>query len=1164
MGSSSSSASSTSPRENSDHRNDEDSIRTYIALDPSGTLGSLFDESRDTISGELGINLQPLMIGINEPVICELYKGRTNHRENLLDMIGIDPLLQLSILCRIIPIPGMSSIIDYPHQIDDNTRFFYFRQEAFRESCHEELHINTKSSSPLSPTISATHIITEITRGIHAIIIVQLPTDQTAEIDLLLKQIQHNLLRPTFVWDLSVEEINVFERIISTTVYSNIPDLTGLEKLIEVFQKILQIMRNNNGYRPLSYTLTAIRSIDPQYRNTHCFYDQINSNQVEELNYYLYQQFFWMNAPKWQFDQELAKLPVDQLEKPINTFRRAFTKLTELYEGDVNKIHRTVHCIRKGELRVDWFDGLSTSAAQVSIKKKIQEIHACLDALILKGKLIQDLQEHGFQYWNVARFGIDKDCDEQLMKQIFFEDAQEKILLCFTDQLKQRLPTRWNELRHEILQEKRKHPQVTLVYADFSYSTWPLQEIKILLSKEPPLSRSQPVFTTITLELEPEPESEPESDRKLEPEPESDRKPEPESESDRKLEPEPEPEPESDRKPEPEPESDRKPEPEPESDRKLEPETEPERKPKNRITTKTRITTDRKPEPESKSDRKLEPEPEPESDRKPEPEPESDRKLEPEPESDRKPEPEPESDRKLEPEPESDRKPELEPESDRKPEPESESDRKLEPEPESDRKLEPESESEQKTESQPKLELQREPEPEPEPKLELELERRSELEPKLELEPEQKVESKSESELEPESDRKLELELELKPEPERRSELEPELELEPEQKVESESESELGSESVSELEPEPEPKAEPEPQPTVEYINVLLLGESGVGKSTFINAFANYLYFDSLEKAKTGQPVVVIPVSFVMTTGEDFEEHSVNFGEIDPNENHNDVGQSVTQQCRAYLFRIAPEKKLRIIDTPGFADTRGFSQDQINMNTVFSFVKNLPHLNAVFLLHKPGGARLNPFLYACFTEIFEWFGEGLRDHLIFCFTNTRATFFVPGDTGPLLRSFLKTFPVTNIPFAKKNVFCFDSESFRYLVALQNHLTFDEIEEEDFVQSWTRSVDESERLRTSLCEVFHPYRRNVEWRSEKDAQCQINLLIRPILEGIRNILRNTILLATSCSIILKATAVDHPTTIYYKSDRVPKQLEHFWIYPDLTDHSPQEVSMKIPT
>ncbi|CAF5162737.1 unnamed protein product, partial [Rotaria sp. Silwood1] len=105
-------------------------------------------------------------------------------------------------------------------------------------------------------------------------------------------------------------------------------------------------------------------------------------------------------------------------------------------------------------------------------------------------------------------------------------------------------------------------------------------------------------------------------------------------------------------------------------------------------------------------------------------------------------------------------------------------------------------------------------------------------------------------------------------------------------------------------------------------INIVLLGETGVGKSTFINAFANYLTFASLKQVESSKPVVLIPVSFLMTVGDNFEEHIVKFGDIDDsnNEDFDHPGQSVTQHCKSYVFHLngTDRKKLRIIDTPGF------------------------------------------------------------------------------------------------------------------------------------------------------------------------------------------------------------------------------------------------------
>jgi hypothetical protein len=294
-------------------------------------------------------------------------------------------------------------------------------------------------------------------------------------------------------------------------------------------------------------------------------------------------------------------------------------------------------------------------------------------------------------------------------------------------------------------------------------------------------------------------------------------------------------------------------------------------------------------------------------------------------------------------------------------------------------------------------------------------------------------------------------------------------------------------------------------------LNILLIGETGVGKSTFINAFVNYLAFQSFREAENSDPIVLIPISFSITIGNNFEEQKIEFDEPDSNEDHNNSGQSVTQHCKSYIFTIGNNIKLRIIDTPGIGDTRGAEQDNKNIECILSYTNCLPHLNAICFLLKPNATRLHALFRSCFTQLFNFLGPNARKNVIFCFTNTRATFYAPGDTAKLLKKMLNELPDDHIPlFAKENTFCFDSESFRYLAIIKtgHKLPFDNDEKLNFEKSWTISVVESTRL-LDLIKSRPKYEMN-KWHSIKHAQMMITLLVRPILETIRNALRNLVL------------------------------------------------------
>ncbi|CAF3914792.1 unnamed protein product [Rotaria sp. Silwood1] len=330
---------------------------------------------------------------------------------------------------------------------------------------------------------------------------------------------------------------------------------------------------------------------------------------------------------------------------------------------------------------------------------------------------------------------------------------------------------------------------------------------------------------------------------------------------------------------------------------------------------------------------------------------------------------------------------------------------------------------------------------------------------------------------------------------------------------------------------------------------IIHFGESGVGKSTFINALINYITFENFEEACTSKPIVAIPVSFMMTVGDNFEEKIIHFGRKNSNEDHNHPGQSVTQHCRSYIFAISSQTKIRLIDTPGMGDTRGLTQDDMNLEHIISFISNLSHLNAICILLKPNEAKLNIVVRSYFDRLLNFLGEAARENIVFCFTNTRSTFFSPGNTGPLLKKMLESCRIKNILYKKANTFCFDSEAFRYLVALTNQIEFDEYQKKEYQQSWTSSFKESTRLLEYLCgDQLEPYSQT-KWKSIEHARLIINQMIRPILETTRNLCRNIIQLEqhrTNQLINLFPIVLPQPLTICYKCEPVRKRYSEFLI------------------
>uniref|UniRef100_A0A8C1PK95 Si:dkey-201l21.4 n=1 Tax=Cyprinus carpio TaxID=7962 RepID=A0A8C1PK95_CYPCA len=147
---------------------------------------------------------------------------------------------------------------------------------------------------------------------------------------------------------------------------------------------------------------------------------------------------------------------------------------------------------------------------------------------------------------------------------------------------------------------------------------------------------------------------------------------------------------------------------------------------------------------------------------------------------------------------------------------------------------------------------------------------------------------------------------------------------------------------------------------------ILMVGETGAGKTALINTMINYLLGVKFEDEE-----------FYQITEED-----------------DDIEESLTQTSAITVYEVFVEENptsLTIIDTPGYANTEGYEKDrEISeyLITLFSDEDGIHYIDAVCFVMKATQNRLSGKELYTFHSVLSLFGRDIENNIVFLFTHS--------------------------------------------------------------------------------------------------------------------------------------------------------------------------------
>lgn len=166
---------------------------------------------------------------------------------------------------------------------------------------------------------------------------------------------------------------------------------------------------------------------------------------------------------------------------------------------------------------------------------------------------------------------------------------------------------------------------------------------------------------------------------------------------------------------------------------------------------------------------------------------------------------------------------------------------------------------------------------------------------------------------------------------------------------------------------------------------LVFIGESGSGKSTCINYFANFFAGTGFSQTTGYSNVqVVIPNRLFPQTGS---------GYVSNERNVSDKTISQTMHCNEFNFGWMTDgnnMQIKVIDTPGFNDTDS-RRDDSNIQEILTTISNLPFITAIIITINGTYSRLSTSVKSTLDQLRSSLPDSVFDNLFFILTNCTET-----------------------------------------------------------------------------------------------------------------------------------------------------------------------------